>query len=660
MSEMNQEKKPGKALIGIDLGGTSMKIGILDTNYRILARKSVPTDAKRPYGQVIADMGRAAVALLKENGYRFEDCYGAGVGSPGTVDSQNGVVLYSNNIRWDNVPLAAELQRYLPVPVRVSNDADCAALGETVKGAAKGYKNAVFLTLGTGVGGGIVIDGKIFEGGHPGGAELGHIKNGAEGRQCTCGRLDCLEAYASATALIKDAAEMAAGHPESALWELCGHDLNKMDAKMPFDAAWAGDECGLLLVRNYIRYLGEGITDIVNIFRPDIIVIGGGVCAQGERLTQPLNQFLQENCFGASVSYIPKVVAAQNGNDAGIIGAASLIGTAGPGTMAYPGKAQAKRQLLFMEPVCSDNIWGGNRLKKEFHYLSAKERAGECWGISAHPNGDGMVKNGELAGQKLSEVWERHPELFGIGQADGSVFPLLVKIIDAKEDLSIQVHPGDAYAKTYENGAKGKTECWYILDCASQASIVFGHNAKTKEELEDMVLGGKWEGLLREVPIRKGDFIQIDPGTVHAIKGGCLILETQQNSDVTYRLYDYGRLSDGKPRQLHIEKSLDVITVPAKGAGECMMHPANLPKNSLNELYHNEYYQIFKLDVDGEAEIFPGQQFPYLLMSVLDGNGWADGYPLKKGDHFLVPYGYGKLKLSGEMEIIASAPGIMP
>ncbi len=317
--------KENKVIIGIDLGGTAVKIGIVNRAYDIIAQTSIPTDAARPYEQVIADMGNAAAGLLTENGYDFGECLGVGVGSPGTVDSKNGVVLYSNNIRWDHVPLAAELKKYLPLPVYINNDANCAALGEVVKGAAKGYRNAAFLTLGTGVGGGIIIDGRIFEGGHPGGVELGHMKNGSEGRMCTCGRTDCLEAYASATALIDDAKKMAVWHPESLLWELCGHNLNRMDAKMPFDAAEAGDRYGKMLIENYIRHLADGMIDIVNIFRPDIIVLGGGVCAQGENLTQPLNKYLEENCFGASVSYIPQVVTAQNGNGAGMIGAASLV-----------------------------------------------------------------------------------------------------------------------------------------------------------------------------------------------------------------------------------------------------------------------------------------------------------------------------------------------
>ncbi len=661
-----------KALLGIDLGGTGIKIGILNQSYDILAQTSIPTNAKRPYQQVIADMGNAAVALLVEHGYSLKDCLGAGVGSPGTIDSENGTVLYSNNIRWDNVPLAEILYRYLWVPVFVNNDANCAALGEVVKGAAAGCQNAVFLTLGTGVGGGVVINGQIFEGGHPGGVELGHIRIASNGRRCTCGRYDCLEAYASATALISDAKEAARQNPDSMLWELCGRDLERMNAKMPFDAAWAGDAAGRTLVENYIGYLADGITDLANIFRPDVIVLGGGICAQGEKLTGPLNRYLKENCFGADVSYIPQVVTAKNGNDAGIIGAACLVqteglidsfadskgaqgvsGTNGDREKGRPSTDMGIKQILFMEPACTENVWGGSCLKEDFHYLNAGERTGECWGISAHPNGDGTVKNGALAGKKLSEVWDKYPRLFG--NPKSSHFPLMVKLIDAKQDLSIQVHPDDGYAAQHENGSFGKTECWYVLDCPNPATLVIGHHAGSKKELEAMIADGRWEELLYEVPVQKGDFIQIDPGTVHAIKGGCLILETQQSSDITYRLYDYGRLSGGKPRELHLSQALDVITVPAKSPQSCIRHVGELSENKLHPIYECAYYSFFRLDVKGAYTM--EQSAPFLLVSVLEGAGDAAGIPVHKGDHFIVPYEYGALEFTGNLSLAISAPG---
>jgi len=311
------------------------------------------------------------------------------------------------------------------------------------------------------------------------------------------------------------------------------------------------------------------------------------------------------------------------------------------------------KEILFLDPVCKENIWGGSRLKQEFHYPSAGEQTGECWGISAHPNGDGTVKNGKFAGMHLSELWKQQPQLFG---NDGrGEFPLLAKIIDAREDLSIQVHPDDSYAKEHENGANGKTECWYIMDCKEPASLIIGHHAKTKEELIQMIEEEKWGDLLQEIPIKKGDFIRIAPGTIHAIKGGCLIFETQQNSDVTYRVYDYGRLSNGKPRELHLQKSIDVIQVPAKEMEECIFYADALPQNQMNRLWDCAYFSVFKADVNGEMQL--EQKYPFLAVSVLEGSGFADDCPVRKGDHFVIPCGYGSCCLKGEMKLILSTTG---
>ncbi len=311
---------------------------------------------------------------------------------------------------------------------------------------------------------------------------------------------------------------------------------------------------------------------------------------------------------------------------------------------------QTTKEILFLDPVCTHNIWGGTRLRTEFGYPVEGDDIGECWGISAHPNGDGSIRNGVYAGMKLSKVWEEHPEVFGKLAYDR--FPLLTKIIDAKADLSIQVHPDDAYAKEHENGSFGKTECWYIMDAPENATLVIGHNAKTKEELASMIHEGRWSEFIREIPVKKGDFIQIDPGTVHAIKGGLLILETQQNSDITYRVYDYDRLQNGRPRELHIEKSIDVIAVPAKSVEDSVTSATGLPENQLNELYACGYYQIYKLDVNGTCSF--AQNYPFLLMSVLEGSGIVNGQPVKKGDHFILPCRFGEVEMQGEMSLVVS------
>ena len=307
--------------------------------------------------------------------------------------------------------------------------------------------------------------------------------------------------------------------------------------------------------------------------------------------------------------------------------------------------------LLRLQPVFTHNIWGGDRLSKDFGYEVEGADIGECWGISAHPNGEGVIKGGEYDGIKLSELWKTHPELFGNVSYDR--FPLLIKIIDAKDDLSIQVHPEDEYAKEHENGSLGKTECWYILDCDEGGTIVVGHNAKSKEELTDMIENGRWGDFIREIPIKKGDFIQIDPGTVHAIKGGTLILETQQNSDITYRVYDYDRLQNGKPRQLHVKQSIDVITVPAKSAEDSVKDMSSLPLNQLNVMYSCKYYTVSKISVDGSFTM--DNDKPFLNVSVIEGEGTINGEPVKKGDHMIAPCGVGTLNFVGQLEMIISS-----
>ena len=307
------------------------------------------------------------------------------------------------------------------------------------------------------------------------------------------------------------------------------------------------------------------------------------------------------------------------------------------------------KEIIFLEPVFKEMIWGGTRLRDDFLYDIPGDHTGECWAVSAHPNGDCTVKSGTWKGKSLRWLWEEHRELFG--GLKGDVFPLLVKIIDAKEDLSIQVHPDDVYAKEHENGALGKTECWYILDCDSDASIVIGHYAKNKKELESMIADRRWNDLIRVLPVHKGDFFQIEPGTVHAIKKGTLILETQQNSDITYRLYDYDRLSDGKPRQLHIEKSIDVIRCPHEDR-KGVRSVKNCEGARVEELVSCLYYSVEKIDVDGSAEF--DQKESFRIFSVLDGSGSIDGTPISKGEHFILPYSYGTYKLSGTMMLISS------
>lgn len=307
------------------------------------------------------------------------------------------------------------------------------------------------------------------------------------------------------------------------------------------------------------------------------------------------------------------------------------------------------KEILFLNPVFKEMIWGGSRLREEFQYEIPGEKTGECWAVSAHSNGDCEIAAGTYQGKTLSWLWKQEHSLFG--NAPGEVFPLLVKIIDAREDLSIQVHPDDAYAKIHENGSLGKTECWYILDCDPGASIVIGHTARDTAQLRNMISDGKWEDLLSVRPIKKGDFFQIKPGTVHAIKAGTLILEIQQSSDITYRLYDYGRLKDGQPRELHLEKSMDVIGCPhIETAAQKEVEKRECCE--IEELVSCEFYTVSKVSLHGEAEF--QQKEPFTIIDIMEGEGAIDHTPLKKGMHLILPAGYGKYRLTGEMDLMIS------
>lgn len=328
--------------------------------------------------------------------------------------------------------------------------------------------------------------------------------------------------------------------------------------------------------------------------------------------------------------------------------------------------------IIFLSPLFKERVWGGNKLNTEFGYDIPFERTGECWAVSAHPNGSTLVHDGEYEGMSLADLWDEHRELFG--NVKGDRFPLLVKILDAKEDLSLQVHPDDEYAKIYENGSFGKTECWYVLDAEEGSSLVLGHNASSKEDMKNMIEKGLWDEFIREVPVKKGSFVQIDPGTIHAVKGGIVLLETQQNSDLTYRVYDYDRIFNGEKRELHIKKALDVTKVPSPDVEKMVEDYLNVPINSFCKLIECNYYNIWKVDVDGAFNFDMKEKF--MIMSVVDGEGsinWCkknccDGEVLsvnccentgnmkiKKGDHFIIPYGVKNITLSGKMDIVASS-----
>lgn len=311
--------------VGIDIGGMTIKIGLVNDTYEIVDKKVIPTESDvKTAGQVAQAMAEAVKVLLQENGLCEADCEGLGIACPGTSDHQEGVVVYSNNIVWENVPLIGLMQKELNIPMALANDADAAALGEVLAGAASGKENALLLTLGTGVGGGVIINKKIFAGPLRGGCELGHTVIHMGGRPCTCGRKGCLETYASATALMQGAREKAAEYPQSLLNRLCEAQGGKMDGRIIFEAHRQGDQAAIQVVDEYENALCEGIANFINIFRPEVVILGGGVSAQKEYLTDALQDKVNKMCFGGSLGEVPQITTSVLGNDAGIIGAAYL------------------------------------------------------------------------------------------------------------------------------------------------------------------------------------------------------------------------------------------------------------------------------------------------------------------------------------------------
>ena len=311
--------------------------------------------------------------------------------------------------------------------------------------------------------------------------------------------------------------------------------------------------------------------------------------------------------------------------------------------------------LLMLRPVLHNKIWGGRRLE-EFGYDLPDGPVGECWGISAHPHGDCMVDGGPYGGMTLSQLWDEQHELFA--GAEGDRFPLLVKILDARDDLSIQVHPDDAYAAAHEGGSLGKHECWYVLDAHSHGQIIVGQRCHSCEEFARMAREGRWDLVENLVPIKEGDFFDIKPGTVHAILGETLILETQQSSDVTYRVYDYNRQqADGSLRELHLEKAMDVIDYDATAplSGEVTSPEVD----GVTMLMGCKHFEVLRVRVRPDAPVTLAQPHPFLCVSVVEGAGGlvstpAGSWDVAKGAHFVAPYGCGELSLRGDMTLICS------
>ena len=313
--------------IGVDLGGTKIGVGIVDENYKIIAQDKTPTLTQRDSIELTKDMVALCKKLLEEKGISWDEIHSVGIASPGSIDPINKIIKYANNLRMDHYPIAkdfAELSGFDINRIFIENDANAAAWGEHVGGAAKGHTSSILITLGTGLGGGIILNSKIYTGFNYAGGELGHMVIEHNGRPCTCGRHGCWEAYSSASGLIKATKKSMQANVDSAMWEIADGSLKNVGARTAWEAMRAGDPAGKALVNEYIDYLACGITNIINIFQPEIFSIGGGISNEGDNLLKPLMKIVSCDQYGNDMNDRSILKIAELKNDAGIVGAANL------------------------------------------------------------------------------------------------------------------------------------------------------------------------------------------------------------------------------------------------------------------------------------------------------------------------------------------------
>ncbi|MEG1509349.1 MAG: ROK family glucokinase [Clostridia bacterium] len=310
---------------GIDIGGMSIKIGLVNEDGKLLISKSILTESEKGYAIMTTNMANLIDELLQELNLSRNNLSGIGIGVPGTVDSKLQIVNSAANIGWRKLRIVDEFKKHFSCNIQVNNDANCACLGEYVFGGGKQYQNIVFVTLGTGVGGGIIIDGKLFEGYCSAGAEVGHLLLQIDGYPCACGRHGCWEQYASATALIRQTKAMMQANPLSKMHQIALKNEGVVDGQTAFRAADLGDEAGAEVVKNYIRFIAEGLISLCNLFHPQVFILGGGICNEKDKLTVPLQKHIDDYIKISGFDPAIKVTTAELGNKAGIIGASCLV-----------------------------------------------------------------------------------------------------------------------------------------------------------------------------------------------------------------------------------------------------------------------------------------------------------------------------------------------
>lgn len=307
--------------VGVDLGGTEIKVGLV-CNGEIVFNKSQPTNATRDNLEILESIRDLVFDVIKGGNATLSEIKYVGVGTPGSVDADNGIVLSAYNLGFFNLKMREILMQMINLPVFVENDANCAGVAEYYAGNAKGYKDALLLTIGTGLGGGLVLDGKVISGAYSSGGEFGHMVLSVDGRDCTCGRKGCFEAYCSATAIIKQCVRKAKENPDSMLYKIVDGDMSLLNPKVLYEAKELGCEVAIDIVNEFNLYLAEGIANLINIFEPEIVLLGGGISKQGENLLADVRPLALSKCFDKKSKVL--IQTAKFFNDAGIIGASYL------------------------------------------------------------------------------------------------------------------------------------------------------------------------------------------------------------------------------------------------------------------------------------------------------------------------------------------------
>lgn len=310
--------------IGVDLGGTNIAIGLVDEKGCILDKRSIPTRKEREADAILQDIAMLCIEIIEKNALKEKQINAIGIGVPGKTLPLEGIILSASNLHLDDINVKNHIQKYINIPVYVENDANCAALAEVLVGAAEGEKDVIVVTLGTGIGGGIIIDGQIYRGAFSGAGEIGHQVIALEGHTCGCGRKGCWEQYASATALIRDAKQAAKANPNTKMIALTKEEkIENITPKQIFEAMQLGDETAAEVLNQYFQYVANGLTNLINILEPSCIILGGGISAQKEVLTEPIKKYVQQQMYGG-LPLKTEIKSALLGNDAGIIGAALL------------------------------------------------------------------------------------------------------------------------------------------------------------------------------------------------------------------------------------------------------------------------------------------------------------------------------------------------